>query len=431
MTFPSTNLGDHSLPRMGRRTRAQWRGPRRGFTLTELMVAMTGGLVVSIAVFVLARQASRFYSREGRIASATLTSVVGFERLRADIARAGYMATPNIRRDPLVCGGPRASTANWPAYMAHFQSVLIEPLTVTSGQLPSAFGGNPVTPHRITLVGNYTNAEQFEVRDIIEVGITYEVFLAVASRAMQRLAGGVVTSVPAATLSRVFPTGRAVRIVDPSGRQHYGQINGVIGGTQPRVVLVKDGPTLQPRQSGGCGIIGPDTGALINPVNIVRYTLKSLDGHPTYDTMYEGGSQYDPDSRVDLVREEVPMDGAGVISGTEELVSEYAVNLDFVLTAVKDSTTGSLEVVPKYWAQTTVGDSMDLNTPVLSPPQQLRSIAATLAVRSREADRGAGFGGSGPLLRFGVGPGGGQPYARVRTVTAQIALSNQLGVRWW
>ena len=37
----------------------------------ELMVAMTGGLFLSIVVFALSRDASRFYQRESRVANAT------------------------------------------------------------------------------------------------------------------------------------------------------------------------------------------------------------------------------------------------------------------------------------------------------------------------------------------------------------------------
>src|SRR6187399_1703826 len=83
-------------PRAARRMRG-------GFTLVELMVALTGGLFLSMVVFALARDTTRFYQREGRIASATLAGIVGFERLKADIERAGYLSTPNIQADPLVC----------------------------------------------------------------------------------------------------------------------------------------------------------------------------------------------------------------------------------------------------------------------------------------------------------------------------------------
>src|SRR5690349_20366288 len=74
----------------------------RGFTLVELMVALSGGLFLSVVVFALARDSTRFFQREARLASSTLSGIVGFERLKADIERAGYLSTPNIQRDPAV-----------------------------------------------------------------------------------------------------------------------------------------------------------------------------------------------------------------------------------------------------------------------------------------------------------------------------------------
>jgi len=54
-----------------------------------------------------------------------------------------------------------------------------------------------------------------------------------------------------------------------------------------------------------------------------------------------------------------------------------------------------------------------------------------LSVRSREADREAdilpGPGVAAGFYRIGLGPDGTAPFARVRTVQADIALRNQMG----
>ena len=73
------SIGTLSTLRLARR-----RGHRRGFTLVELMVAVTGGLFVSLAVFAISRQTGRFYTRETRVTDATLASMVGFERIKAE-----------------------------------------------------------------------------------------------------------------------------------------------------------------------------------------------------------------------------------------------------------------------------------------------------------------------------------------------------------
>src|SRR4051812_5534001 len=86
------------------RTPKDKRDTARAFTLVELLVAITAGLFVSIAAFSLAKQGSRFFQQEARIANTQFSAVLGFDRLRADIARAGYMSTANISRDPFRCG---------------------------------------------------------------------------------------------------------------------------------------------------------------------------------------------------------------------------------------------------------------------------------------------------------------------------------------
>ncbi|HTM43479.1 MAG TPA: prepilin-type N-terminal cleavage/methylation domain-containing protein [Polyangiaceae bacterium] len=402
----------------------------RGFTLTELMVAMSGGLMISISVFLLARQASRFYQSQAHTAEASITGMIGFERLRADIARAGFMATPNIRQDPIVCAGPTVNLGTaWPTYLNHLQSIWIVPAPQVDSY-PTGFSASiaaaGLSPQAIVLAGNYSSPDQYEVRDIeMGAGATNtKVYLALQSVAMRRVGtvANDVVSVSNAQIQAIFKPDTAVRIVDPSGRQLYGRVVNAFGGDSPYVEL-SNSPQLQTRDTGpGCGISGTGTGALINPVNIVRYDLRSLATNDNYKALYADPS--DADTRVDLIREELSVDGTPIDS-TLELIAEYTVNLDFTLTAAIPGTGRLEEVGITGWA-----DNTSTSSPITGP-QMLRAVGVTLSVRSRDADRATSSPiDSGPLLRFGIGPNGKAPYARVRTVSAQVALNNQLGLTW-
>jgi hypothetical protein len=398
-----------------------------GFTLIELLVSLTGALFVSISVFMLARHTSQQYQQEAHLANANLASVVGFERLRADIARAGFMASPNVQRDPFVCGTPVAD-ASWPEQMKVMASVRIE--DIPSDSLPPLFAQNGLTPQSLILAGNYVSSEAFPIRAVAEVNNTYEVFLQVMTGAMARLGYHAEDVDQVALLESVFPPGRAVRIRDKSGRHHYGTISSVVGGDQPRLVLVDDAPTMQFRERSGigCGLRGEETGAMVNTVNFIRYTIRSLDGDgryaPIYDT--ELGPDYEVD-RVELVREELDPEG-DPIAGSAELVAEFAVDLRFGLTVAPSAREALLYVAGDDvvdWA----GPLENISTG--RGPQLVRAVHTWLSVRSRSADREADIPtDEGPLYRVGVGSSGAAPFARLRTVQARVALHNQMGATW-
>lgn len=75
-----------------------------GFTLIELAIALTAGLIVAMGIVALSREATRTFHEEVRSAAAEATLRTAIDRLRADIQRAGFMSTANIVADPLLVG---------------------------------------------------------------------------------------------------------------------------------------------------------------------------------------------------------------------------------------------------------------------------------------------------------------------------------------
>ncbi|HWZ88918.1 MAG TPA: hypothetical protein VNW92_08710, partial [Polyangiaceae bacterium] len=70
-----------------------------------------------------------------------------------------------------------------------------------------------------------------------------------------------------------------------------------------------------------------------------------------------------------------------------------------------------------------------------SQPELIRTVRVRLGVRSRESDRAAGIAtdATAPttqgLYRFNLSAGA-EPFARVRTFQADVALHNQMDVLW-
>jgi hypothetical protein len=423
------------------------RGSRaRGFTLIELLVALTGGLFVSLAVFALARDANRFYQREGRMANATLAAVTGFERLRADLARAGFLASPNVQLDPLVCSRPALNAG---PLLFNLASVQIG--TGNNGSPANAtLAANGISPHSLLLAGSYASADEFPVRSILAngAGSGYTIYLQIGSGAMARLGWGSAANVTAKTalLTSLFVKGRALRIVDTEGRQHYGLISGAALDPEgvPTVTLAAV-PALELRQDQNklCGLKGNETGATVNVVNFIKYDLRNLNNaanYPAYAPLYAESKSLNPTlqkyetDRTELVRRELDPSAANAdttlsISGAPqvELVAEYAVNFQLGLT------TASIGTNPVLTYSETVED-LGSFAGLLSAgatPQRIRSVRARLGVRSREPDRDSNVTIGGDSYRIALASGGSGGFARIRTVQADVMLNNNANANTW
>jgi hypothetical protein len=390
-----------------------------GFTLVELMVAITGGLFVSIIVFSISKNSARFYQSETRVGEATLGGMVGFERLRADIARAGFLSSPNIRTDTRVCGGPPGATG-FPTLLDTLSSVQV---TQDDSQLPN----NPnLFQDSILLAGSYSSIDHFAMRAFQQTNAGYTITLDPASGAMTRLgydAGPSSTQGSRETaLGSVFMANRAVRIVDRSNKHYYGivaSVNAQIA-TEPSILLAAT-PAIQRQQSGSACGIDQCTGCVVNVVNFIRYEVLSIAASPGgYAPLFaDGGAAPFDNTRMELVRTELDPGGGTLAGTTPELVAQYAVDLKFGL-IVDDRAAGAQPTLLAY----APGSAEVANETRF---HRIRGVRARLSVRTREGDREVDMDQTNlpaGLYRVGLGPDGERPFARVRTQQTDIMLNN-------
>jgi hypothetical protein len=399
----------------------------RGFTLVELMVALSGGLFLSMVVFALARDTNRFYQQQTRLANATLSGIVGFDRLRADIARAGYLSTPNLVDDPHVCSQPSTS---WPARIQTLRSVRLQ---LNSSAPSTTLDDNDIFPMSMLLAGSFTSADEFPIRTVLSDGATTSIYLQVNTGPMARLGydvsgvDGGDSSKQVELLGSVFRAGRILRILDRTGQQHYGVISAVTGGTEPFISLDSSAPlTFRSTTALTCGLKGLEVGATVNVVNVMKYEIRNLKTDANYAALFSEGVKgpYD-DDRTDLVRTELSATGAE-LDGTTELLAEYAVDLQFAFTVFTSSKLVSVDREHELF-----DDYFPTDETLPTDVQHLRAVRARLAVRSREADRAENVDNSlTGLYRIGLGADGKAPYARVRNFQADIALHNHGRTEW-
>jgi Tfp pilus assembly protein PilW len=385
-----------------------------GFTLVELMVALSGGLFLSVIVFALARDASRFYQREARLASATLAGITGFERLKADIQRASYLSTPNIQRDQMVRSPPSNSGI---ANLAGIRITSNQPdLSSNAAFSANTSAGQQLRPDTLVIAGSFGATDEFP-GSVSTSGLV--VTLNGNSPSLARL--GFLSTSDAATqtalISRVFAPGRILRFLEIGSRgQSYGVIASVtVVSGMPQITL--DTPLA--------GVDGFGEGSSVNVVNRVRYRVTTVDWtsaawKPIWDASKDAPGEAD---RTDLVRDELDANGA-VIAGSMDIAAEYAVDLEFGVTGATSATGDTL----KYSASSAAdfGDFFGN----AGNPQWVRAVRVRMSVRSREADRGANITGpgGGRIYRFRLGANLG--WARVRTFQADVPLPNQAAVRW-
>jgi Tfp pilus assembly protein PilW len=406
-----------------------------GFTLIELMVAITGGLFVSMVVFALAREGSKFYQQESRVAESTLGNVVAFDRLGHDIARAGFLSTPNLAKDPLFCGN-QATIAGFPAGLRFLASIRITADDVAANNAVLKKAAR--TPQTITLAGAYSSVDRYEAWHVSQSASGYEVRLQTGIGALLRLG---FPTLPVDkqndTLKQLFPKGRALRLLNAdTGTFQFSTIESASMNNGEAYIYLAGNPALTIADQQRCGLRGT---TLVNVVNIIQYGLRTVKGDTanfaTYQPLFTTGAQPYEENRLELVRAE--LDTAGnIIVETQEVVAEYAVDLQFALTTIVNPTTNPTFTHLGFENPALAQNLAGLTSSAGSNPQYIRSVRARLSLRSREVDRQENI-----VPGVNVAPGlyrieledttlKTKGFARVRTLQSDIIVPAHMELRW-
>lgn len=422
------------------------RGRARGFTLIELMISLTAGLLISSAAFLLARNASRFFSKEAAITTAQFANVIAMTRLSSDLKRSAYAATPNIQTEDWLCGNP----ATWPVGMQKLAGIhIIEDGSVAAhGAAHTLSAVNNVDPDSVVITGAFSTTEIFSVSHIVDGGGTITVVLQNDAPMIRSLLAAQGNS---QTLDDIFRPGRMLRIIEKDeGKMMFGIIQAVNAAgaapnpASPKVELVLSAAVALPqvRLPGECGCIGLCTGAVVNPVSRVLYDLRQIDigANPGYAPLYSPAlhdvsafhRSLAEATRTDLVRVELDANDQE-IPGTLELVAEYGVDLEFGITReVPQNPPVAVPVLQRL----PLGHPDVYNTAAavnggLGTPENIRAVQVRFSTRASRQDRDADIGFIGDdqgRLRYSLGPVSAtnpeRGFARMRTLITEVALMN-------
>jgi prepilin-type N-terminal cleavage/methylation domain-containing protein len=443
---------------MIRRRRGQ-----EGFTLIELTVSLAAGLIVALGIVGLSRDATQTFHEEMRSSAAEANLRTAVDRLRADLSRAAYMSTSDVITDPMIAKAPGTLNPIPLALtgLARLSSILLNQGGSTPLTPLSTVADNSVNPDMIDIAGNMTSTDQYEVSTIQPpggAGGCQQINLNASSPSMYRILGLGTPAASAQELINIFqptPDGTGqfiVRLVDKTGHSQFlltcaGTPAGVTG-NQPFLLIAPQTPVLLGSATGTVGgLNGYGSGSLVNPVHIVRWQLMAATAEPAqYQASPMGGQPLTPTvidpTKYDLVRSYVDAVSGSVLPSTTEVVAEYAVDLEFAFSvdtglsnlqpAITTLTFDNVANAP--WAPDLIKQPPPVPT---VGPSRIRSVRVRLVTRTADADRTLNVpvpNPTGPFMyRYCLVPGGcATPnttgvlqFARARTVTAEVALSNQ------
>lgn len=433
----------------------------RGFTLIELLVSLTAGLIIAIAVAGLAKTATTTFYEESRVQVAELSLRVAVDRLRGDLSRAAYMSTPNLLTDPLVVLPLGAATVAVPPEFANGLGLLAGVRYLPDSVHPNDNGANIATlssanlgagvlPDRLIIGGNLTTADEYIVQSVLPGGACngMAVTLSPDSPAISRLirdATGALLPGATATIALndafapINPTGTTqymARLVDDTGRRQFAVLCPVPAAMVANVPVISLSPAVPIVTANASGAQGGASGfgvgrLTINPVQLVEWSLRDRTA-----TAPASGWARDPSpdagTRFDLVREFLDATGARV--GIPELIAEYVVDFEIGLVVETPGAVPRMQLVPFDTPTSTLVTQSAMTPAATTPllgPQWIRSLRYRMATRAPMADRTTTIpngGGLGYAYRYCTDLAGcdtSQRFARVRTLTGEVALANQ------
>jgi hypothetical protein len=420
------------------------------------MVALLAGLFVAATAFMLARNATAFFRHEAGVSSAQMATMVGLTRLQADLQRAGFLSSPNIKSDPLLCG----SMTGWRDGMKVLSSVTIAKggsVAAHAADLAlSTSPNNGLNPDSIVIGGSFHTTEQFSVRGIFVSGGGIDVFLQTDDGPMARTMAAAAQGATAAADMFIsvreggvdggtVEQGRIVRLVDEEGRQSYAVASGFAwdSSTTARLSLTAT-PALPSKAAGSvCGYAGMGIGTLVNPVSRVRYDLRAVDPnvYPQYAGLFvkAGLADASDGAAIHVAADAAPRTELVRV----ELVSEYAVDLKFGLTLAEPPVSpGTTPTLHRYlFGDDNVYTVAGAPGAVGSTPERIRSVQIRLSVRAAASDRkqsitpldDGGIPTARGIYSFDLGTDGHnnkRGFARVRALVADVALPNVAGANW-
>ena len=374
-----------------------------GFTLLELLVAMTATVLVVSTLYYVGGASQRHFQEQQRIAQTQMSVRMAMEQLRRDVSMAGFLGSPNTRLEQR-CLPP----------IAEMQSVAFEN---NVGSIANG-GENGSQADRLVLSGNYATGDLYLVRGVDATGS--RIYLQTDWQGFRRsLMDSTGTTIDVARFNSVFLPGRKLMVRTQDGYTFFLTISD----RDPATGSI----TINPGVAGvSCG--GSFAGSSIAPISQIEYTVTPFSATAAGANLaaINAAAGVTGDVGSVLLRRELVADTGVPVAGSERAVLEFAVdfNVDFI---VDTNITRGLPPNLQQVLGAAAGGIVAPGSTAANPgPQNLRSLIVRLAARTGEQDPRFPFvprAAGDPMTRFRANPS--LPgAARVRTLQTEILVPN-------
>lgn len=379
------------------------RARRAGFTALELLVAMAAGALAISSIYFVSATSSRHFQDQQRIAQTQMSVRMAMEQLRRDVARAGFLGTPNAQREQNCLPPPVPVVA-----VEHFDNL-------DAAVIPNA-AMHAAQADRLVLTGNFASSDEYLAGGFSADGRT--VFLQSQWQAFRRSFG---VPFDGQAFTDVFQAGRLLHVVTQQGNHFFATI---VAATPAQQSVTFNPPV----PVGTLCLGGLGAGARVAPLMRLEYAVVDLSAGAPGAVLRTNDAQQNfvGTTPHHLVRREVAF-GAGVgapVPGSERVVLEFVVHADYDFWVDN-------QAVPGAAPDLQVRQGAAAEAYLAATPHRARSVLATLGARTQDQNPRFPWPGNravnDPFTHFTLDPApvvGQTPSARVRTLTAEIGMPN-------
>ncbi len=387
-----------------------------GFTIVELMIALTVGGIAISSLYAVGAASTRNFREQNRISSTQSSLRAAMNQIKRDFQRAGYLATPNIELAGEWCMKGTSPLHDDRVNQGYGQIAAISAfhndVTPPDALDPDKLNKKSlVEVDDVILMGNYATSGEY--MGVIMAGDGKSLTIPTTTQGFRRDfahwytggGGAVVGTCDQVALQTAFAPGRLVRIHTMPGLHAFTQVTASSCDASLAKIELKDAIP-----SGQCNA----TGGWVSPVSTIRYHVAEADK--------ESESRLTEINRVAVLRRTeldpndkakplVINDGGTLRNADDRAVLDYAVRFNVEFLMRKD-------------ADQQVNFVAATETAVRSTPERVRGVIVEIAARTaeHEPDMDNLLGASARLPPFRVlkTPGA----ARTRALKAELFLPN-------